>query len=318
MNQTPLYEVFLHKNVLKALSLFQSSDATRYVLNAICIEVNPKSEDIADVCYIATDGRVLAVYNDNTAEFAYQDEIRPPAHRFIFDFAKYLKHFKGGRLLVRVYQGEQSVTLEVLDEHQKVCVRDTAVNGNYPAWRQIFPDRVESPTAAKSVAPQFLSKFTKAAELLDGKANAAVHLVGYAMPDKDEPDRSAYTVYCQDAGFAGVLMPLKESARHLTHGVPSFCQKEHAPAFAHVSAADPVEMRHTDPTEQELLTEAIELLKSGKSQKVSTSLLQRRLRIGYNRAADLIASLEKMGVVGPETDGKPREILVDLATYTHL
>jgi len=43
--------------------------------------------------------------------------------------------------------------------------------------------------------------------------------------------------------------------------------------------------------------------------KVSTSLLQRKLRIGYNRAATLIDTMEERGVVSPADGIKPREIL---------
>ena len=49
--------------------------------------------------------------------------------------------------------------------------------------------------------------------------------------------------------------------------------------------------------------------------KASTSNLQRRLRLGYNRAAYVIDYLEKVGVLGPPDGAKPREILVDLESY---
>ena len=45
--------------------------------------------------------------------------------------------------------------------------------------------------------------------------------------------------------------------------------------------------------------------------KASISYVQRRLRIGYNRAATLIDTLEKRGVIGPQLGSAPREILVD-------
>ena len=47
-----------------------------------------------------------------------------------------------------------------------------------------------------------------------------------------------------------------------------------------------------------------------KSGKVSASLLQRRFKIGYNRAARLIDLLEERGIVGPQNGSKPREVLV--------
>lgn len=43
-------------------------------------------------------------------------------------------------------------------------------------------------------------------------------------------------------------------------------------------------------------------------QKASTSLLQRRFKIGYNRAANLIDDLEQMGVIGPANGSKPRTV----------
>ncbi len=60
----------------------------------------------------------------------------------------------------------------------------------------------------------------------------------------------------------------------------------------------------------ELLPDAIEVLKSSK--RASTSMLQRRLRIGYNRAARIMEILEDRGIVGPDNGSSPREILVDL------
>jgi len=44
------------------------------------------------------------------------------------------------------------------------------------------------------------------------------------------------------------------------------------------------------------------------SQKASSSLLQRRLRVGYARAARLIDMLEENGVIGPGEGAKPREV----------
>ena len=60
----------------------------------------------------------------------------------------------------------------------------------------------------------------------------------------------------------------------------------------------------------DLLSQALDVLRSTK--RASTSMLQRRLRIGYNRAARLMEDLEDRGIVGPENGSSPREILVDL------
>lgn len=60
----------------------------------------------------------------------------------------------------------------------------------------------------------------------------------------------------------------------------------------------------------ELVEQAIEFLK--KNRRISTSLLQRRLRIGFPRAARLLDELEARGYVGPyEGAGRDREVLID-------
>jgi S-DNA-T family DNA segregation ATPase FtsK/SpoIIIE len=60
--------------------------------------------------------------------------------------------------------------------------------------------------------------------------------------------------------------------------------------------------------EDELYEQAVELVQ--RLGKASISLLQRRLRIGYTRAARLIDRMELDGIVGPSTEGsKPREVL---------
>lgn len=59
-----------------------------------------------------------------------------------------------------------------------------------------------------------------------------------------------------------------------------------------------------------LVPDAIEVIRSSK--RASTSMLQRRLKIGYNRAARIMEILEAEGYVGPENGSSPREILKDL------
>ena len=61
--------------------------------------------------------------------------------------------------------------------------------------------------------------------------------------------------------------------------------------------------------EDELLEDAIRLVID--SGQASISMLQRRFRIGYSRAARLIDIMEVRGVVGPYQGSKPREVLVD-------
>ena len=66
---------------------------------------------------------------------------------------------------------------------------------------------------------------------------------------------------------------------------------------------------NSDADDDELLPEAIEEVR--RANKASASLLQRRLKVGYARAARLIDIMEEKGIVGPGDGAKPREILVD-------
>jgi len=47
------------------------------------------------------------------------------------------------------------------------------------------------------------------------------------------------------------------------------------------------------------------------NRKASASLLQRRLKVGYARAARLLDILEENGVIGPSNGAKPREIYIE-------
>ncbi|MEA3213097.1 MAG: segregation ATPase FtsK/SpoIIIE, family [Chthoniobacter sp.] len=62
--------------------------------------------------------------------------------------------------------------------------------------------------------------------------------------------------------------------------------------------------------DEDLVDKCIEIMRQEK--KASTSLFQRRLRLGYTRAARILDILEQRGYVGPGEGAKPRDILVDL------
>ncbi|MGE5425604.1 MAG: DNA translocase FtsK 4TM domain-containing protein [Bacillota bacterium] len=72
----------------------------------------------------------------------------------------------------------------------------------------------------------------------------------------------------------------------------------------------------THGDEDELMNEAQEIVV--KAGKASTSLLQRRLSIGYGRAAKILDMLEEAGVIGPSNGSKPREILISKEQFENL
>ena len=63
-----------------------------------------------------------------------------------------------------------------------------------------------------------------------------------------------------------------------------------------------------DPLYNEIVEFAI------KTGRISASLIQRKYRLGYNRAARIIDILEEKGIIGPQNGSKPREVLVKLKT----
>ena len=58
----------------------------------------------------------------------------------------------------------------------------------------------------------------------------------------------------------------------------------------------------------EMLPQAIEVVVE--AGQASTSLIQRRLRLGYARAGRVIDQLEQKGIVGPHEGSKPRQVLI--------
>ena len=62
-------------------------------------------------------------------------------------------------------------------------------------------------------------------------------------------------------------------------------------------------MDEDDPLYNEIVEFAV------KTGKISASLIQRKYRLGYNRAARIIDLLEERGIIGPQNGSKPREVL---------
>jgi len=98
------------------------------------------------------------------------------------------------------------------------------------------------------------------------------------------------------------------------HRLVEFVSAQSSPAFDTAmheklqSAATPEE--DVTDEDEELVEKCIEIIRQEK--RASTSLLQRRLRLGYTRAARIVDILEQRGILGPGEGAKPREILVDL------
>jgi len=93
--------------------------------------------------------------------------------------------------------------------------------------------------------------------------------------------------------------------------VADYLKSQGRPAYNESILESPEERRRggePDGATDELYDKAVRLVVE--MGKASTSALQRRLRIGYGRAASLLDAMESDGIVGPPEGSKPREVLV--------
>lgn len=102
----------------------------------------------------------------------------------------------------------------------------------------------------------------------------------------------------------GAFLSEDEVDRVVTHvkslGEPDYIDDE---IFIDDEDDNPYQQELEDP----LLERGIEIVTT--ANKASASYLQRRLKIGYNRAARMIEEMERLGIVGPQQGSKPREII---------
>ncbi len=81
-------------------------------------------------------------------------------------------------------------------------------------------------------------------------------------------------------------------------------------AIAPGTNSNSLEINATESDEDPLYKDIVEFVVS--TQKASASLIQRKFKLGYNRAARIVDLLEENGVIGPANGSKPREVLVQL------
>ncbi|WP_044642770.1 FtsK/SpoIIIE family DNA translocase [Risungbinella massiliensis] len=109
----------------------------------------------------------------------------------------------------------------------------------------------------------------------------------------------------------GASKPTRVQGTYLSdeevEAVVQFVQNQQKPDYQEEMIPTTQDVKNTDDFQDELFEQAIELVIDSKT--ASVSMLQRRFRIGYSRAARLIDMLEARGVVGPYEGSKPREVL---------
>jgi S-DNA-T family DNA segregation ATPase FtsK/SpoIIIE len=107
----------------------------------------------------------------------------------------------------------------------------------------------------------------------------------------------------------GPYISEQESAR-----LASFLRKQGKPVYDEsITAEEKTTAESIEMEKDDLYDEAARIVVS--SGQASISYLQRRLRIGFSRAARLVDMMEMEGLVSPATGGKPREVLVDKSYF---
>jgi S-DNA-T family DNA segregation ATPase FtsK/SpoIIIE len=101
-----------------------------------------------------------------------------------------------------------------------------------------------------------------------------------------------------------------------TQKVADFIRNQRPPEYDDEIISQPVQLNRRggiraeiDPSDEPIFEDAVRVVVEAR--KASTSLLQRRLRIGYGKAARLVESMEEQGIVGPADGSRPREVLVN-------
>ncbi|MCL5780420.1 MAG: DNA translocase FtsK [Firmicutes bacterium] len=115
----------------------------------------------------------------------------------------------------------------------------------------------------------------------------------------------------------GAPKPIRVQGAYLSdrevEDLVNFLKKQSEPVYDDSVAKEEPKEQETQEAEDELLPEAVKILiESGHA---SISMLQRRLHIGYARAARLIDIMEKKGIVGGFEGSKPRAILMTMEQY---
>ena len=132
----------------------------------------------------------------------------------------------------------------------------------------------------------------------------------------------AQGAFVSDAELEGIIDFIKDNAKKAEYSgeIISRIEKEAAlcgkKGKARDAAEEAIEASEEDESDDPKLEAAIKL--AVESGKISTSLIQRKLSLGYGRAAKIIDVMERRGIVAPPEGQKPREVLISKEQYLEM
>jgi S-DNA-T family DNA segregation ATPase FtsK/SpoIIIE len=135
---------------------------------------------------------------------------------------------------------------------------------------------------------------TTGAEKLLGRGDMLYHPLGSAKPKR----------------IQGAFIGSDEIERVIAHVKTTGAVEYSEEAQAHIEQSEGDSATGYDAAEDEdpLLQDAVSIVVS--SGQASTSMLQRRLKLGYARAARVMDQMEERGIIGPSEGSKPRRVLI--------
>ena len=178
--------------------------------------------------------------------------------------------------------------------HLIIATQRPSVNVITGVIKANLPSRISFRVASYRDSQTILD--SKGAEALLGKGDMLF------IPPGSSTFMRAQGAFVSDEEINGIVDYLK------VNGPPQIIEE----VRAQIEAAGEEEVLggDGDPDEDPMIRKSIEIIRTTK--RASTSNLQRKLSIGYNRAARIMDELEDRGIVGPDVPGQGREILLDL------
>lgn len=173
-----------------------------------------------------------------------------------------------------------------------------------------IPSRIACTVASQVDSRTILD--TAGAEKLIGRGDMLYAPVGAAKPIRvqgayvDEKEVEAVTDFIRS----------RSGESEYDSEVIEKIEKEAAKCGVKKGSGPSLEGADDDEDADPMFKNAIELAVD--SGKISTSLIQRKLSLGYGRAAKLIDRMEKMGIVGAPEGNKPREVLISRAEFLEM
>ena len=321
----------IFKGVLQRTSHAMSSDLTRFILNGVCLW-----SDRSAVHVVGTDGRRLHTEKLPLVKCGSLKAVIPT------DGVKLLlNELTDGDEPVEIIFGEKMARFSV---DEKWTIHTKLIDGTYPNWRQVIPAESGLDVHAKADRSLFIQALKKVMVVLrpanmsckvelDGaiRATAMTPDIGKAdvtigkADNKAHPSFTINPIYVIDAlrdvdrdevmvfassdntgpvlltagDYIAVIMPLR-------YGDESV---DVAPAPVSNPSPVPSAPPH-DAVEESDVEAAVEIFKA--TGRASTSSIQRRMRIGYTKAARIMEVLEERGIIGPPNGSQPRAILIDM------